>query len=213
METPRPYTTAGKVRLILGVLTMAVILLVPAITVAALAAGASRLHLTGPSISSAQAAANTTTHVALDIMPVKPGGPAANWPAYMPSTSTTVPANTVVTVTIRNFDLGDAPLAASSPFAKVQGTLDGTASVDGKLYSALDPSKVAHTFTIPQLGINVPIPGDAPNNDSFLTVTFSFRTGKAGVYTFECLAPCGTDTGFGGPMASMAYMKGTLTVA
>lgn len=213
METPRPYTAAGKVRLITSVLTMAVVLLVPAITVGLMAAGASKLHLSGSPATSAQAAANTTTHVALDIMPVKPGGPSANWPAYMPSTPLTVPANTVVTVTIRNFDLGDAPLSASSPFSKVQGTIDGTATVDGKQYAALDPTKVAHTFTIPQLKVNVPIPGDAPNNDSFLTVTFSFRTGKAGVYTFECLAPCGTDSGFGGPMASMAYMKGTLTVA
>lgn len=213
METPRPYTTASKARLILGVLTMAVVLLVPAITVGLMAAGASRLHLSGSPVTSAQASANTTTHIALDIMPVKPGGPAENWPAYMASTSTTVPANTLITVTIRNFDLGDAALSASSPFSKVQGTIDGTATFNGKQYAALDPAKVSHTFTIPQLKLNVPIPGDAPNNDSFLTVTFSFRTGKAGAYTFECLAPCGTDTGFSGPMASMAYMKGTLLVA
>jgi hypothetical protein len=106
----------------------------------------------------------------------------------------------------------DAALVSDSPLAKVQGTINGTASVDGQQYRALDVAKVAHTFTIPQLGLNVPIPGDASNDANYLTVTFSFRTGGAGTYTFQCFAPCGTGNGFDGPMASMAYMKGTLTV-
>jgi hypothetical protein len=146
-------------------------------------------------------------------MPVKAGGPAENWPAYVASTPLRVPANTVVTVTIRNFDLGDAALTPGSPLAHVEGTVGGVASVDGQTYSALDPAKVAHTFTVPSLGINVPIPGDAPADATYVTVTFSFRTHGAGAYLFECLAPCGTGTGFGGPMQSMAYMRGTLTVA
>ena len=206
MET-QPTPTASQKRL----LTVG-----PAIAfvVAALAATAIML---GPAMfpsSShvASAASATTTHLAFDILPAKPGGPDENWPAYMASTATTVPDNHTITVTIRNFDLGDAALANDSPLAKVQGTVGETASFDGHPYSALDPAKVAHTFTVPQLGLNVPIPGDAPNNATYLTVTFSFRTGSAGTYTFECLAPCGTGTGFDGPMASMAYMKGTITV-
>lgn len=165
-----------------------------------------------PASHVAAAAPASTTHLRLDILPVKPGGPAENWPAYVATSSLTVPANQTITVTVRNFDLGDAALADNSPLAKVQGTVGGVATFDGQSYTALDPAKVAHTFTIPQLGINVPIPGDAPDNATYLTVTFSFHTGSAGTYTFECLAPCGTGSGFGGPMASMAYMKGTLTV-
>lgn len=165
-----------------------------------------------PASHVASAAPASTTHLALDILPVKPGGPAENWPAYVAASSLSVPANQTITMTIRNFDLGDAALADNSPLAKVQGTVGGVATFDGKNYTALDPAKVAHTFTVPQLGLNVPIPGDAPDNATYLTVTFSFHTGNAGTYTFECLAPCGTGTGFGGPMASMAYMKGTLSV-
>ncbi len=213
METPRGYTAAEKVRLILTVLVVAVVALTlvampflfPSIAQLSSKSGSGAL-------SAAPAASAPTTHVELDIMPVKNGGPAENWPAYEASTPLTVPANTVVTVTIRNFDLGDAALTPNSPLARVQGTVGGVASFNGQQYTSLDAAKVSHTFTIPQLGINVPIPGDAPNNDSYLTVTFSFRADKAGVYTFQCFAPCGTGTGFGGPMQSMAYMKGTLTV-
>lgn len=210
METPHSNKADGQ--LILRVVEVAIVLLV---TVGGLAIILSQQN-SGSTKRVASAAAGVsaaTTNVALDVMPIKPGGPVEDWPAYMASTSLTVPANSTVTVTIRNFDLGDAALASGSPLAKVQGTVDGTASFNGKSYTALDPAKVAHTFTIPELKINVPIPGDAPDNASYLTVTFSFHTGKAGTYTFECLAPCGTGaSGFDGPMASMAYMKGTLTV-
>jgi hypothetical protein len=184
---------------------------VVAVATLAILAGPGALQGIRTSPRVASAAAATTTHVALDIMPAKPGGPAENWPAYIASSPLTVPANRVITVTIRNFDLGDAALANGSPLAKVQGTLGGAATFDGRPYTALDSTKVAHTFTIPQLGLNVPIPGDAPDHTGYLTVTFSFRTGRAGTYTFECFAPCGTGSGFDGPMASMAYMKGTLT--
>lgn len=205
MDTPRGYTASDKARLILTVLLAAGVLLtlvaVPAILLPSLAQ-----H------TRVSAASPTTTHVALDIMPVKAGGPAENWPAYVASTPLSVPANTVITVTIRNFDLGYAALTPNSPLAHVEGTIGSMASADGQSYSTLDPARVAHTFTIPQLGVNVPIPGDAPNNASYVTITFSILTGKAGAFIFECLAPCGTGTGFGGPMQSMAYMRGTLTV-
>lgn len=182
------------------------------VTIAALAILLSQYAIR-PTPHVASASSKTTTHVALDIMPVKPGGPSENWPAYLASTSLTVPAHSVVTVTIRNFDLGDAALTPNSPLAKVTGTVSNVASFNGTSYSSLDAAKVSHTFTIPQLGLNVPIPGDAPANANYLTVTFSFQTGKAGTYTFQCYAPCGTGTsGFDGPMASMAFMKGTLTV-
>jgi hypothetical protein len=210
METQPSYTAAEKRLLIVAPVAMFV---VAALATLAILVGPGALQNVRSSGRVASAAAATTTHLALDILPAKPGGPAENWPAYLASTPLTVPANHVITVIIRNFDLGDAALADGSPLARVQGTLGGGASFDGQAYTALDAAKVSHTFTIPQLGLNVPIPGDAPANASYLTVTFSFRTSRAGTYTFECFAPCGTgDNGFDGPMASMAYMKGTLTV-
>jgi heme/copper-type cytochrome/quinol oxidase subunit 2 len=135
-----------------------------------------------------------------------------DWPGYAPN-QLVVPANSLVTVTLRDYDLGDTPLPKGSPFTAVQGIVGGGATVDGKLYRALAPEKVAHTFTIPQLNINVPLPGDAPKGASYDTITFTFHTGKAGTYTFQCFDPCGTGaSGFMGPMMSKGYMLGTLTV-
>lgn len=135
-----------------------------------------------------------------------------DWPAYS-TTNLVVPANSLVTVTLRNYDLGDTPLANNSPFAQVQGTINGMAMADGKTYTSLASDKVAHTFTIPQLHVNVPVPGDAAKGASFTTVIFTFHTGKAGTYTFQCFDPCGTGPmGWMGPMMTKGYMTGTLTV-
>ena len=135
-----------------------------------------------------------------------------DWPAYTPSTLV-LPAHSLVTLTIRNYDLGDTPLPNNSQFTKVQGTVGGTALVNGKPYTSLAGDKVAHTFTITKLNLNVPIPGDAPNGASYVAVTFTFRTGDAGTYMFECFDPCGTGSmGWMGPMMTKGYMTGTVTV-
>lgn len=140
----------------------------------------------------------------------KPGGP-ADWPAYTPS-NLTVPANSLVTLTIRNYDLGDTPLPATSPYDVVQG-IQGSATMDGHPYVALDPTRVAHTFTILALHLNVPIPGDGAPGAAFVTVTFTFRTGAAGVYMWQCFAPCGDGpAGDSGSMETIGDMMGYLIV-
>lgn len=152
------------------------------------------------------------TQVHLTIVAQLPGSP-VDGPAYTPITSLRVPANTLVTFTIVNLDQGDAPLPAGSPFNKVTGVLGGAAQVDGVAYSTLAPDKVAHTFTLPGLGINVPIPGDAPAGHKDITVTFSFKTRGPASYTWQCMAPCGSaPDGFGGPMTMLGHMLGTMSV-
>jgi hypothetical protein len=135
-----------------------------------------------------------------------------NWPAYAPSTIV-VPAHSLVTVTIRNYDLGDTPLFKGSPFNTVQGVVGDVAYADGHAYAALAPEKVAHTFTVPQLHISVPVPGDTMTGKPYVQVSFTFRTGAAGSYYFQCFDPCGTGSnGFEGPMLTKGYMVGTLMV-
>jgi hypothetical protein len=151
--------------------------------------------------------------ITLDIMPVKPGGPATNYAAYLPSTTLSAPAQQVVTVTIRNFDLDPARLPANSPATKVEGTVGGVAYADGQAYTSLGPTSVAHTFTVPALRLNVPIPGFSGSGKRYVTVTFRVRTGSAGVYAWRCMAPCGDgQDGQAGSMADESYMRGALVV-
>jgi heme/copper-type cytochrome/quinol oxidase subunit 2 len=147
----------------------------------------------------------------LDIVINQPGMQ-KDWPAFTPSTLV-VPANSLVTVTLRDYDMGDTPLPKGSPFTTVQGAVGGVAYADGHAYTALAPEKVAHTFTLPQLNINVPLPGDTTTGKPYGVVTFTFRTGAAGSYYFRCFDPCGTGAiGWQGPMLTRGYMLGTLTV-
>ena len=167
------------------------------------------------SMGSAQmmGAAAPSSQVRLTIVAQKPGSTVSG-PAYTPSTYFTVPAHTLVTITIVNDDQGDTPLPAGSPFGQVTGVIGGHALVDGAPYTALAADKVAHTFTMPGLGVNVPVPGDVPAGKSGITVTFSFETGAAGSYMWQCMDPCGSDpNGWGGPMAMKGYMMGMMTVA
>jgi len=132
-----------------------------------------------------------------------------DWPAFAPN-NLVVPANSLVTISLHDYDLGDTPLPNNTPFAAVQGTVGGVAYLNGQPYASLAPDKIAHTFTIPQLHINVSLPGDGKESD---TISFTFHTGKAGTYIFQCFDPCGTgSSGFEGPMATKGYMMGTLTV-
>lgn len=116
---------------------------------------------------------------------------------------------------IRCFNDGPAPVPAG--YQTVRGTTDGRVTVIARVAGhlagapatsvrALDPSRVAHTFTVADLGLNVPMPPSS-------TVRFSFRVGAAGTHTWRCVAACGTgDAGMQGPMAAGGWMQGTMTV-
>jgi heme/copper-type cytochrome/quinol oxidase subunit 2 len=165
---------------------------------------------------------HTTTQTAAAIPPkhvqaslniiINQPGMKKDWPAYRPS-ELVVPANSLVTVTIKDTDLGDTLLPKNTPFTSAQGVVGGLAYADGQPYSSLAPDKIAHTFTISQLNINVPLPGDAKNGATSDTITFTFHTGKAGTYLFQCFDPCGQgSSGFEGSMSTKGYMVGTLIV-
>ena len=152
-----------------------------------------------------------STHLTMDIV-MNQAGMQKDWPAFSPS-NLVVPANSLVTITIRDYDLGNTAMPQDSPFTTVQGTVGTIATADGREYSSLAPDQIAHTFTIPQLNVNVPLPGDGMNGKAYHTVTFTFRTGAPGTYIFRCLDPCGTGPmGMMGPMMTQGYMIGTLTV-
>jgi hypothetical protein len=156
------------------------------------------------------------------------GGAHPDWVTYGPVTNLRVPAHSLVTVTIKQYDTGGT--ITNPYFAKVHGTVDGTELIDGKSVTQTDADAVGHTFTIHALPTNqdplyvsVPLPAvadDAPTSPGSdypdpHVVTFSFVTGGKGSYIWNCEYPCGDGTyaKFGGPMSTQGYMSGTLTVA
>jgi hypothetical protein len=139
-------------------------------------------------------------------------------------TTYVVPAHSVVTVTVYQFD-GESGLR--NPFiAQAQGTVGGNFLLDGKPTRQILPDSASHVFAIPQLGVSVPlegVPDDAKNacdnapcslsNDHY-TITFRFRTSGKGLYRWQCFVPCaaGFIQGFGGPMQTVGYMDGFVKV-
>ena len=143
---------------------------------------------------------------------------------WVHSTNWTLPANTVVHMTIYQFD---SPTGLRNPFlSQVQGTIGGTATIDGKTTNSIEPEEASHTFAIPELGVFVPLPGvseEAKNpcaeapcelSSDHHTITFSFRTGAKGRYRWQCFVPCaaGFIAGNGGPMQTLGYMDGFINV-
>lgn len=187
-----------------------VVLAIPAFVLLMACVLGTAMVINAATATRATAAGPRTANLHLTILATKPGTEIG--PAYS-ATDLTLPAHAKVTVTIVDQDLGDTALPAGSPFSAVRGTVGNVAYVDGIPYRSLDPTKVAHTFTVPQLGLNVPLPGDLPSGQKVSTVTFTFVTGKAGTYMWQCMDPCGSgSSGWEGPMATMGYMMGTLTV-
>jgi hypothetical protein len=70
-----------------------------------------------------------STHLTMDIVMNQPGMQ-KDWPAFSPS-NLVVPANSRVTVTIRDYDLGNTAMPQDSPFTIVQGTGGSIATADG----------------------------------------------------------------------------------
>lgn len=145
---------------------------------------------------------------------------------WVHSTVWQLPANTLINVTVVQFDSG-SPLR-NQVWGQITGTVGGTATLDGQSYSQYNSntgSGVAHTFAVPALGISVPfvgvnttkpLCGVAPCalSQPHTTITFSFKTHAPGSYSWQCFVPCGLGYlyGNGGPMSTQGYMGGFLEV-
>lgn len=132
------------------------------------------------------------------------------WPKYIPA-DVTVAAHETVEIKITSYDNGTAPLLpAMISYDKVAG---GIETVNGHRVTAVANNAIAHTFTVAALGLNAVVPA-VTGNAKTVTVTFTFEVSKAGTYTWNCFAPCGTGAnGMAGPMVTPGWMTGSFTVA
>ncbi len=162
-------------------------------------------------------------------------GPHPTWVSYLTeapdgqwvhTTLWQVPAHTRVDMTIINYDSG-SPLR-NQQIGMVTGTLGHVAFLNGKPFRVInsnDGNGVGHTFSIPTLGINVPLYGNsgtanlcgaAPCTESspHQVIHFSFVTPGPGQYPWQCFVPCGLGFlyGNGGPMQTVGYMDGFMKV-
>lgn len=154
----------------------------------------------------------------------RPGDPHPDWVSYLPTTVLKVPANSVVTISIDQED--GASGLRNAYWAKAQGIIGGTFHMSyfddsgapqvGDFSELPDPTSLGHSFAIPDLGVFVPLLGisDAAPAGSHNEITFSFKTGKAGIFRWQCFVPCGAGSiyGNGNAMSSFGYMQGTLVV-
>jgi hypothetical protein len=147
---------------------------------------------------------------------------------WVHSTIWQLPAHTRVNLTVQQYDSG-SPLR-NQVWGRVQGTAGGIATLNGQPYSVYDSNSgngVGHTFTVPAMGINVPLVGVNSNASNICSqapcsspssvvniIKASFVTPGPGSYNFQCFVPCGLGWlyGNGGPMSTLGYMGGFLDV-
>jgi hypothetical protein len=163
-------------------------------------------------------------------------GPHPTWVSYLTrapdgrwehTTLWDVPAHTKVNMTILQYDTG-SPLR-NQFFGRITGTDGNVAVINDQPVSLVDSNStngVGHTFTIPSLGVNVPLVAisasaknpcsSAPCTTSFdhNVLRFSFTTPGPGSYSWQCFVPCGLAFlyGNGGPMQTIGFMGGFLEV-
>jgi Fe-S cluster assembly iron-binding protein IscA len=114
----------------------------------------------------------------------------------------TVPEGIPVTFVITNIDTAvneNFTGTASMNFTIYNDTTNGQVALHYVKGESLSNLPTAHTFTVPNLNINIPIPPD-----TIVTFTYTFST--PGVYAYVCTAPCGPGMGLRG------YMLGYINV-
>jgi hypothetical protein len=162
---------------------------------------------------------NGAVSLTLQTVPSFGHAPDPDWVSYLAMDS-----NGNWHLTIYNFD-GASGLR--NPFlAQIRGTTGGVEYVNGKPMPYINNNDASHSFTVPDLGVSVALPGVNPNAknqcsvapcslaEAHVTVKFSFMTPGPGTYRWQCFVPCaaGFFYGFGGPMQTIGWMDGELKV-
>ncbi len=131
-----------------------------------------------------------------------------------------LPAHRMIQMTIEDFDTPSA--GTPSQYSQVTGTVGNTLMMMNVTAASQNPTndsnynvvgslnpdtQIAHTFTIPQLGINIP---SAANS----VEVADFTINQTGVFAWQCMDPCGFGpSGWLGPMSSAGWMQGSVTVS
>ncbi len=134
------------------------------------------------------------------------------------SANISLPANRLIKLVIINYDDGNASLVVPGDNA-VSGTTDGTVFVasndninssqgagtidvkGGESVTSVPTDQLSHTFKVPSLNLNVPIPVSS-------TVVAYFTVHQAGSFTWLCETLCGDAA-----MSTKGWMTGSLVAS
>lgn len=141
-----------------------------------------------------------------------------SWPEYVGGSHVTWPANSTIDLTVYAYDDGATALPKDlAYYHDVRGTVGNSEQADGKTITSVNNATISHTFTVPGISLNLPIPV-APTVKAGairtpVVVTAVIHTGKAGTYKWQCYVPCGSGaSGTGGSMETSGYMTGTVEI-
>lgn len=87
----------------------------------------------------------------------------------------------------------------TTPFTLYNDTNSGQVAIQYTQGETISHMAIAHTFAIPDLQVNIPIPPDT-------MVVFTYTFSSPGTYSYICTTPCGPGMGLAG------YMLGYITV-
>jgi len=135
-----------------------------------------------------------------------------------PTESIQFPVHTLIQLTIVSYDTptADSPDSEGKVTGTVGGTMyviNGTSAMGtdvsqkwGENVTLVPGSALAHTITIQQLGINIPVVG----GDAEIVYLYLNQTGT---YQWICMTPCGFGhLGMMGAMSMFGWMEGQITV-
>lgn len=129
-----------------------------------------------------------------------------------------LPVNRTIELVIVNYDDGNATFVQPN-VNQVTGTIGGTVLVasndninstqgssgivvrGGETLSTIDPNLVSHTFSVPSLGLNIPVPVSS-------TVVATFKVDRAGSYVWFCFTGCGDAA-----MSTTGWMTGSVAAS
>ena len=119
-----------------------------------------------------------------------------------PNNNITVPHGVPIKFVISNLDTAlneNFTSQVSVPFTLYNDTNSGQVALQYTQGETITHLPISHTFSIPDLQVNIPIPPD-----TMVVFTYTFST--PGVYSYLCTTPCGPGMGLAG------YMLGYITV-
>lgn len=112
-----------------------------------------------------------------------------------------VPANVPIKFIIINLDTMAFNFTGTVtvPFTVINDTNEGQVATTYSVGMQLNNFPAGHTFSLPTLGIHIPLPPTS-------IVTFTYTFTQPGQYTYTCETPCGPGMGI------IGYMQGIIIV-